>query len=180
MSQLIKNVATKDLDELLALNQSEVPHVGSIDIERMHWFAENADYFRVAWLDNRIAGFLIGLQPGSTYQSPNYRWFCEHYDRFGYVDRIAVTTAARGHGIARTLYDDFAAALPEQDLVYSSTQFFAFASSKDEQQPLVFAAGAVAFSAVSLAVLSAFTALVSFFTVSVVFALSSGFFSSVV
>ena len=113
MSQLIKNVATKDLDELLALNQSEVPHVGSIDIERMHWFAENADYFRVAWLDNRIAGFLIGLQPGSTYQSPNYRWFCEHYDRFGYVDRIAVTTAARGHGIARTLYDDFAAALPE-------------------------------------------------------------------
>ena len=112
MSQLIKNVATSDIDELLALNQSEVPHVGSIDIERMLWFANNADYFRVAWLDEKIAGFLIGLCPGSSYQSPNYRWFCDQYNEFGYVDRIAVTTAARGHGVARQLYDDFAASLP--------------------------------------------------------------------
>ena len=113
MSQIIENVRESDLIELLDLNESEVPHVGRIDIERMHWFAENADYFRVARHANRIAGFLIGLCPGSEYQSPNYRWFCERYDDFAYCDRVAVAESARGMGIARLLYDDFAQQMPD-------------------------------------------------------------------
>ena len=113
MSHLIRKVELSDLDNLLALNESEVPHVGSIDIERMHWFAKHADYFRVAQQDEQIAGFLIGFRPGSAYQSLNYRWFCERYDEFAYVDRIAVAEAARGLGIASSLYTDFAATLPE-------------------------------------------------------------------
>ena len=90
MSQLIRKVSLTELDVLLALNESEVPHVGSIDIERMHWFAKNADYFKVAQQDEQIAGFLVGFRPGSAYQSPNYRWFCDRYDDFAYVDRVAV------------------------------------------------------------------------------------------
>ena len=112
MSQLIRKVSISDLDNLLALNESEVPHVGSIDIERMHWFEKNADYFRIAAQDEQIAGFLIGFRPGSSYQSLNYRWFCDRYDDFAYVDRIAVAESARGLGIASRLYADFAATLP--------------------------------------------------------------------
>ena len=113
MSQIIENVRKSDLLELLELNESEVPHVGRIDIERMHWFAENADYFRVVRLDEHIVGFLIGLRPGSDYQSPNYRWFCEHHDDFAYCDRIAVAQSARGMGIASLLYTDFAQQMPD-------------------------------------------------------------------
>ena len=113
MSQIIENVRSTDLDELLALNESEVPHVGQIDIEQMHWFADNADYFRVARHDEQIAGFLIGLRPGSDYQSLNYRWFCEHYDDFAYCDRVAVAQSARGKGIASLLYSDFAQQMPD-------------------------------------------------------------------
>lgn len=112
MSQLIRKVMSSELDDLLALNESEVPHVGRIDIERMHWFANNADYFGVATQDEEIAGFLIGIWPGSAYQSPNYLWFQDRYDNFAYVDRVAVAESARGHGIASKLYADFAAKSP--------------------------------------------------------------------
>jgi predicted GNAT superfamily acetyltransferase len=109
----ITNVAMTDLEAVLALNQSEVPHVGEVDIDRMHWFAENATYFRVAKSDNQLAAFLIGFQPGTSYDSLNYRWFCDRHDDFAYVDRIAVAAHARRFGLASLLYDDFAAAIPE-------------------------------------------------------------------
>ena len=109
----IENVSPADLGDVLALNESEVPHVGTVDIEQMHWFADNAHYFRVARVAGELAAFLIGMQPGSSYQSLNYRWFCDRYDEFAYVDRIAVAVSARGLGVASRLYEDFALALPE-------------------------------------------------------------------
>ena len=112
MSPIIRDVEIADLDAVLSLNQSEVPHVGSVDIERMRFFADTAHYFRVAESDGGIAGFLVGLRPGTSYASPNYRWFCDHYEEFAYVDRVAVAASARRSGLATRLYDDFAAAMP--------------------------------------------------------------------
>ena len=109
----IANVATSDLDAVLELNESEVPHVGKVDLDRMHWFARHATWFRVAKSENRLAAFLIGLRPGTAYDSLNYRWFCDRYDEFAYIDRIAVAEHARRHGLATLLYDDFAAAMPK-------------------------------------------------------------------
>jgi predicted GNAT superfamily acetyltransferase len=112
MPTLIADVSAQDLAEILALNESEVPHVGRVDIERMHWFEKNASYFRLARIDGQLGAFLIGLRPGTGYQSMNYRWFCDRYEDFAYVDRIAVATAGRRLGLASRLYDDFAAAMP--------------------------------------------------------------------
>ena len=112
MDYIIRDVADEDLDEILTLNEAVVPAVNSIPIEKMQWFAEHAVYFRVAIADERLASFLIGLRPGVAYESPNYRWFCEHYDEFGYIDRIAVARHARRHGLASKMYDDFKASLP--------------------------------------------------------------------
>ncbi len=65
----------------------------------------------------RVAGhvdaLLIGLEQGSDYASPNYRWFEQRFDRFAYVDRVVVAPAARGTGLARRLYEDFFAAARE-------------------------------------------------------------------
>lgn len=113
MALEIQNVTAQDLSQVLALNDREVPHVGKIDIEQLHWFADNADYFRVARIDNDFAGFLIGLRPGSNYASPNYRWFCQHYPDFAYIDRVAVTASARRYGVASRLYADFARRMPD-------------------------------------------------------------------
>lgn len=113
MGAIIRDVDDQDLDAVLSLNQSEVPHVGSVDIERMHWFAANAHYFRVAVDADRIAAYVIGLRPGTSYASPNYRWFCERYEDFAYVDRVAVADFARRLGLASRLYDDFATSVPD-------------------------------------------------------------------
>ena len=108
----LTDVTAADLVAVLALNESEVPHLGAVDIEQMRWFASNATYFRVAKTEGQLAAFLVGLRPGTDYGSLNYRWFCDRYEEFAYVDRVAVAAFARRHGLASRLYDDFAAAMP--------------------------------------------------------------------
>ncbi len=49
---------------------------------------------------------LIAFDERAPYDSPNFRWFQVRYPRFVYVDRVAVTAAARGRGIARRLYEE--------------------------------------------------------------------------
>lgn len=109
----IGDVEPSDLVTVLALNESEVPHLGDVDLDRMQWFAAHAAYFRVAKTSGQLAAFLIGMRAGTSYASPNYRWFCEHYDDFAYIDRVAVRESARRHGLASRLYTDFAANLPD-------------------------------------------------------------------
>ena len=104
----IRDVQASDIGEVHALNEASVPHVSSISAEEMRWFAENAHHFRIAILDERIAGFMIGLRPGLPYSSLNYRWFSDNYDDFAYVDRVAVAEYARRRRVASSLYDDFA------------------------------------------------------------------------
>ena len=105
------DVTESDLADVVALNEASLPHVSSMDMEQTRWFAANAWYFRIARIDGLFVGFLIGLRPGIAYGSENYRWFCENYRDFGYVDRVAVAAAARRQGVASNLYDDFASAL---------------------------------------------------------------------
>ena len=104
----IKNVTPKDFADVLRLNEDSVPHVSRIGTDDLQWFADNAVYFRMIEIDERLAGFLIGLRPGTSYSSPNYRWFCDSYDDFAYIDRVAVADWARRRGIANSLYEDFA------------------------------------------------------------------------
>ena len=112
MDIIIRDAGDSDLDAILSLNQSEVPHVGSVDLAKLRWYAEHASYFRVAADADRLAAYLVGFRPGTSYESPNYRWFCDNYDDFAYVDRVAVADFARRCGIASRLYDDFAATVP--------------------------------------------------------------------
>lgn len=109
----IRNVVAEDLDAVLDLNEAVVPAVNSVPLTQMQWFLQHAAYFRLAEADGGLAAFLVGLRPGTGYDSVNYRYFCEHYEDFGYVDRIAVSTRVRRSGLASTLYDDFRTSLPE-------------------------------------------------------------------
>jgi uncharacterized protein len=51
-------------------------------------------------------GMLIAFDERAPYDSPNFEWFKARYERFVYVDRVAVTAAARGRGLARRLYEE--------------------------------------------------------------------------
>ena len=108
MKYSIRNATSADLLTVLALNESVVPHVNSLDMADIKDFLVKAAYFRVACDDEKqTLAFLIGLAPDTKYNSLNFRWFCDHYENFAYVDRIAVARSARFQGIAEALYEDF-------------------------------------------------------------------------
>ncbi len=105
---VLRDVQPADLPGVLALNDAAVPHVNRITLDDFAGFAGTAEYFRVAAIAERVAGFLVALTPDAEYQSPNFLWFRERYPSFVYVDRIVVSADARGGGVGGLLYDDLA------------------------------------------------------------------------
>ena len=108
----IRNVRAQELGHLLALNQSNLPHVGSISKSKMQHLHSQASYFRVAETKDQILGFLIAFEPHADYESLNFLWFKKRYPEFVYIDRIITAAEARRKGIAFALYrdlEDFAA-----------------------------------------------------------------------
>lgn len=110
-------IADDDLDAVLALNTAAVPHVNQISRDELKWFCANAAFARTVKIESRLAGFMIGLRPGTDYRSLNYRWFCEHYDKFAYVDRVVVSDWARRRGVAEALYRGFADSQTDVDVM---------------------------------------------------------------
>lgn len=103
-SPLIRTVRADDLAALLPLNNALAPHVGLIDSRRLADLVIWADLALVVETDGALAGGMIAIGPGTAYDSPNYRWFCDRYADFVYVDRIFVAPDMHGQGIGRRLY----------------------------------------------------------------------------
>lgn len=105
----IREPAPEELDAVLGLNESSVPHVNSLKVEQIRDLRDQAAYFRVAAAGDSgdVAAFLLGLTPDARYGSPNFLWFCRNYPAFAYIDRIAVAEHARRLGLASALYRDF-------------------------------------------------------------------------
>jgi len=106
MALAIRDVREHDLDAVLALNNAAGRSILALDAAQLRYFYERAEYFRVAEIDGRLAGFLIALRDGGNYDSPNYAWFSERYDSFVYIDRIVIANAYRRHGLGKVFYCD--------------------------------------------------------------------------
>ena len=87
-----------------ALNQAAVPAVGEATPAHVALLMDLAAHVWLAELADRVAGFVMLFGPGSTYGSPNYRWFCERYASFVYVDRVVVADDLRGRRIGEAMY----------------------------------------------------------------------------
>ncbi len=55
--------------------------------------------------DGEVVAFALAIAQGAPYDSRNYSWFSERYERFLYLDRIAVDAPMRRHGLGGQLYD---------------------------------------------------------------------------
>ncbi|MDH3231525.1 MAG: GNAT family N-acetyltransferase, partial [Alphaproteobacteria bacterium] len=100
----IRPPAPADHEWALALNNSEVPHVSGLDVDSLADLIAMAAVAAVAEIGGAAAGVLVALLPGAAYGSANYRWFCERYPEFLYIDRVIVDPACRGRGVAGALY----------------------------------------------------------------------------
>lgn len=113
MTLTIRAFTPDDLDAVHAINQAEVPRVGSETVDALAAIAAESLLAPVAVDANgTIVGFAMVLGPDAAYDSDNYLWFRERYDDFVYLDRVAIPPAHQRRGIGRALYDHVATAAP--------------------------------------------------------------------
>lgn len=106
MTLMLRDARETDLDQLLGMNNAAGAAILPIDGARMRHLFRQAAYFRVAQIDDHLAGFLIGLDANADYDSTNFRFFADRYPAFTYIDRIVIAAAYRGVGLGRVFYAD--------------------------------------------------------------------------
>ncbi|MEY2957767.1 MAG: hypothetical protein RLZZ01_335 [Actinomycetota bacterium] len=101
---LLRDYRPADLAVVHAINQGEVPAVGSEEIDDLAHIASESLVALVAEVDDELAGFCMVLAPGADYDSGNYLWFSDRYEDFVYLDRIAIPSRFQRAGIGRAMY----------------------------------------------------------------------------
>ena len=94
-----------DLDEIWQINQENIPEVGDVsDLERLEKLIGWSSHIIVVKEDD-IAGFIILMREGQSYDSLNYDFFNSQNFPFLYVDRIAIKEGHRRKGLGRMIYE---------------------------------------------------------------------------
>jgi predicted GNAT superfamily acetyltransferase len=101
----VRPITHDDLDTIVDLNQDALEGVGPLDHESLSLLVKQADHALVLEDEGDIAGFVITLPPGATYDSSRYEWFEKRLDDYAYLDRIVVSKDHRRKGVASRLYD---------------------------------------------------------------------------
>ena len=105
MPVIVRPLEDADLDAVVALNNAAVPAVPDTDRGGMAALVVASAVAVVAEeVPGRPIGFLLAMDPGTAYDSENFRWFDARGDDFVYVDRIVVGDGSRGAGVGRRLY----------------------------------------------------------------------------
>jgi uncharacterized protein len=113
-----RDATPQDWPRLLELNAASVAELSPLDEQRLRYILALADRCLVVDSDGEVVGFAIAVAPATDYDSANYRWFSAHYERFLYLDRIAVAGDARRRGVGACLYDAMEAhAMPFERMV---------------------------------------------------------------
>lgn len=94
-----------DQAAVLALNNTQVPHVNALTADEFAQIVALSGHFTVAEDPEGLLGFVLCIPSGTSYWSGNYKWFGERYSQFLYLDRVAVSPRLRRAGVGRALYD---------------------------------------------------------------------------
>ena len=94
------------LEKILILNQENTPEVGSLSsIEHLRQLIQLSSYQFYVVKDDEIKVFIICFKEKSSYDSPNYKFFCNTESKFLYIDRIATKDSFRRQGIGKSFYE---------------------------------------------------------------------------
>ena len=102
----IQIVPLLDAQLLLDINETGVPGVNSIHLEKARWLIDHAAAALLALAQGRPAGVLIALPEDCRFDSDYFRWFTGRYINILYLDRVIVLDWARGQRVATCLYDE--------------------------------------------------------------------------
>ena len=105
MKTIIRKAESKDLEKILALNEESVHFLSPMNMEKLEHLVSQAERIEVAEVDGVVEAFVLTITEGKDYDSVNYLWFEERYDRFLYIDRVVVSVKMHGKGLGGVLYD---------------------------------------------------------------------------
>ena len=104
LEQLKKPISSSDRTSIWAINQANIPEVGSIDkIKRLDNLIDWSSHIFVVRAQE-IAGFIILMRENQNYDSLNYEFFNSQGFPFLYVDRIAIKEGHRRKGLGNMIY----------------------------------------------------------------------------
>ena len=111
-AKLIRHLTRDDLPDFLALNNGAAPEMSLLDAGRLDQLIGYGGEGCGIYDDGRLLAAALWFDETTRgYDSPNYRWFLDRFDRFTYVDRIVVAPGLRGRGLGHRIYHGvFAAA----------------------------------------------------------------------
>ncbi len=91
---------------MLDINQANTPALGDEDLDSMVQLLQWSQIALGCEVDGTLVGFCLVMSPGLPYASSNYRWFCDRYDDFAYLDRVGFASDHQGRGYGSALYDE--------------------------------------------------------------------------
>jgi predicted GNAT superfamily acetyltransferase len=101
---MFRLLGPSDLDAVWKINQENVPAVGEEDVETLGEIVRSSEIALGVVDDDQIVGFCLVLPPGTSYDSPNYRYFADRHQDFAYLDRVAFRASHQGRGLGSALY----------------------------------------------------------------------------
>jgi uncharacterized protein len=101
----VRELTDADRPAVLELNERSVLELSPLDDERLRYILALAYRSVVVERDDDVLAFAIAIAPETEYDSRNYARLSERFQRFLYLDRIAVATGARRRGLGAMLYD---------------------------------------------------------------------------
>lgn len=100
----IRPAAPGDHPAMLALNHAADPRVFQLTRATLDDLVARATLAWVAAADQRVLGYLIGLDSAADYDGEEFTWFRGRGQDFVYVDQVVVDASTRGRGIGTALY----------------------------------------------------------------------------
>ena len=114
----LRNVKIDDLKDIIEINEESIPAVNTVSLMQFNSFLRDCIYFKVVTnRSQKICGFLLVLPSGLEYDSLNYKWFSSRYEKFAYIDRIAISKNWRNKGMGKSLYTDLENTLKDYNLI---------------------------------------------------------------
>ncbi|HZK09827.1 MAG TPA: GNAT family N-acetyltransferase [Clostridia bacterium] len=95
----------KDCDRVLEINKELVHFLSPLTKEKLNSLIDQSEMFNVVEIDGLVEAFVLTFREGKKYDSINYLWFSEHYERFLYIDRVVVSSKMHGKKLGKLLYE---------------------------------------------------------------------------
>ena len=109
-------LSQEDVESIWSINEQGLPGTGQVSKQEISTLLEISTLSLGEFRDEELIGFVICLSPGTDYGSLNYAWFNQRYDKFLYVDRIAVSIEFQNQKIGSILYEHVKKQAEEMDV----------------------------------------------------------------